>query len=111
MQDGVPRQITKPVKKLLQDTFGADRVISRGFKNVWPLSSPDLNPCDFYLSAHLKDIIHRERHASVAELKSSVTKHVKCVTTEILNARVGLTLLLFQNIVVSGGSRIKQVMR
>ncbi|GFV50640.1 transposable element Tcb2 transposase [Trichonephila clavipes] len=74
-QDGAPPHITKPVKKLLHDTFGVDRVISRGFENVWPPRSPDLNPCDFYLWRHLKDMVYRERYASVAELKSSITRH------------------------------------
>ena len=49
MQDGAPLHIAKPVKKLLHDTFGTDRVIRKGLKNAWPLHSPDLNPCDFYL--------------------------------------------------------------
>ncbi|GFW88681.1 uncharacterized protein TNCV_2833421 [Trichonephila clavipes] len=36
MQDRAPLHIVKPVKKLLHDTFGADRVISRDFENAWP---------------------------------------------------------------------------
>ncbi|GFW51933.1 uncharacterized protein TNCV_1188641 [Trichonephila clavipes] len=36
MQDGVPPHIANTVEKLLHDTFGADRVIRRGFKNAWP---------------------------------------------------------------------------
>ena len=60
MQDREPPHIAKPVKKLLQDTFGADRVISRSFENIWPPYSPDFNPCDFYLLGHMKDMLYRE---------------------------------------------------
>ncbi|GFQ98845.1 hypothetical protein TNCT_721921 [Trichonephila clavata] len=79
MQDGAPPHIVKPVNKLLPDDFGADRVISRGFENTWPLHSPELNTRDFYLWAHLKDMVYTERHASVADLKSSISRHVRCV--------------------------------
>ncbi|GFS50906.1 hypothetical protein TNCV_4848001 [Trichonephila clavipes] len=48
----------------------------------------------------------RERHAPAAELKSSITRHVRCVTTEILNATVDHAVLL----VASGGSHIEHIM-
>lgn len=110
MQDGAPPHIAKEVKKLLRDTFGADRLISRGFDNAWPPRSPDLNPCDFYLWGHLKDMVYRERHASVADLKSSIKRHVRCVTPEILNATVDHAVLRFQHVVASGGSHIEHIM-
>ena len=76
MQDGAFTSLNL-LKKLLQDTFGADRVISRSFENIWPPSSPDLNSCDFYLWGHL-EYIYRKRHASAAELKSSITTREAC---------------------------------
>ena len=36
MQDGTLPHFGKPVKKMLHDTSGADRTISRGFENDWP---------------------------------------------------------------------------
>ncbi|GFU70096.1 hypothetical protein TNCV_2752311 [Trichonephila clavipes] len=35
MYDGELPHIAKLVKKLLHDTFGADRVINRGFEKAW----------------------------------------------------------------------------
>ena len=110
MQDGVPHHIDKCVKKLLHDIFGADEVISKGFKNIWPPLSPDLNPCNFYLWRHLKEMVYRDRHASVAELRSSITKHVRCVTKEILNVTVDHAVLCFQHVVAAGGSHIEHIM-
>ena len=77
MQDGATPHIAKPVKNLIHDIFGVNRVISRGFENAWPSGLPGLNPCDFYLLGHLKDMVYRERHASVAELKSRIMRHVR----------------------------------
>ncbi|GBM42445.1 hypothetical protein AVEN_139882-1 [Araneus ventricosus] len=50
MQDGAPQHIATPVKQLLNLHFGNDRIISRHFATAWPPRSPDLNPCDFWLS-------------------------------------------------------------
>ncbi|GFU72707.1 uncharacterized protein TNCV_193941 [Trichonephila clavipes] len=90
--------------------FDADRVISTGFKNAWLRHSPDLNPCDFYLCGHLKDMVYRKQHASVAEIiKSSMARHVRCVTTDILNVTVDNSVLRFQHVVATGGSHIEHV--
>ncbi|GBM44140.1 hypothetical protein AVEN_93780-1 [Araneus ventricosus] len=45
--DGAPPHFARPVQALLRAHFGDDRVISRSFRTAWPLSSLDLNPCDF----------------------------------------------------------------
>ncbi|GFV86768.1 uncharacterized protein TNCV_3964981 [Trichonephila clavipes] len=110
MQDGASSHIAKPVKKLLHYAFGADRVISRGFEAARPPHSTDHSPCDFYQWGHLKDMVYSERHASVAELKSSISRHVRCVTTEILNAIVDHAFLRFQHVFTSGASHIEHIM-
>ncbi|GFX90656.1 hypothetical protein TNCV_3194741 [Trichonephila clavipes] len=43
-------------------------------------------------------MIYRERYASVAEQKSSITRHVRCVTTEILSVTVDHAVLHFQDL-------------
>ena len=55
-------------------------------------------------------MVYRERHASVAELKSSMTKHVRCVAKEILNAMVDLGVLSFLHVVASSVSHIEHIM-
>ena len=47
MQDGPLPHIARQVTALLRAHFGDERVISRGFRIALPLSSLDLNPCDF----------------------------------------------------------------
>jgi hypothetical protein len=40
--------------------------------SVWPARSPDLNPCDFYLSENLKDKLHPNiDHTLLDELKKN----------------------------------------
>jgi hypothetical protein len=61
MQDGAPPHIHKDVKSFLIEKFTSDRVISRNFAQFWPLRSPDLNPCDYWLWGALKGAVYSER--------------------------------------------------
>ncbi|GFW33252.1 uncharacterized protein TNCV_2859301 [Trichonephila clavipes] len=56
MQDGAPPHITRCVKDVLKHHFIEERVISRQIRHLWPPRSPDLNPCDFWLWGHLKQL-------------------------------------------------------
>ncbi|GFS78129.1 uncharacterized protein TNCV_1107511 [Trichonephila clavipes] len=56
MQDGAPPHITRCVKDVLKHHFTEERVISHQFRHLWPPRSPDLNPCDFWLWGHLKQL-------------------------------------------------------
>ncbi|GFX43387.1 uncharacterized protein TNCV_4874071 [Trichonephila clavipes] len=56
MQDGVPPHITRCVTDVLKHHFTEERVISRQFRHLWSPRSPDLNPCDFWLWGHLKQL-------------------------------------------------------
>ncbi|GFV86629.1 uncharacterized protein TNCV_4184831 [Trichonephila clavipes] len=56
MQDGAPPHITRCVTDVLKHHFTEERVISRQFRHLWPPQSPDLNPCDFWLWGHLKQL-------------------------------------------------------
>ncbi|GFX70494.1 uncharacterized protein TNCV_4474281 [Trichonephila clavipes] len=57
MQNGAPPHITRCVKDVLKHHFTEERVISRQFRHLWPPRLPDLNPCDFWLWGHLKQLI------------------------------------------------------
>ncbi|GBN85469.1 hypothetical protein AVEN_161292-1 [Araneus ventricosus] len=83
MQDGAPPHIATAVKQLLNLYFGNDRIISRHFPTAWPLRSPDLNPCDFWLWGYLKDVVYGVPNANLAELKKSITQHIHNITTVI----------------------------
>ncbi|GFU07433.1 histone-lysine N-methyltransferase SETMAR [Trichonephila clavipes] len=57
MQDGAPPHITRCVTDVPKHHFTEERVISRQFRHLWPPRSPDLNPCDFWLWGHLKQLV------------------------------------------------------
>ncbi|GFX99874.1 uncharacterized protein TNCV_259111 [Trichonephila clavipes] len=61
MQDGAPPHITRCVKDVLKHHFTEERVISRQFRHLWPPRSPDLNPCDFWLWGHLKQLCQKKK--------------------------------------------------
>ncbi|GBN03309.1 hypothetical protein AVEN_249565-1 [Araneus ventricosus] len=44
------------MKDVLKNRFTKERVISQHFCNLWPLQSPDLNPCDLWLWGYLKHL-------------------------------------------------------
>ncbi|GFV32619.1 uncharacterized protein TNCV_441111 [Trichonephila clavipes] len=65
-------------------TFTNDRVISRAFPTAWPPRSPDLNPCDFWLWGYLKKLVYRGRLITLADLKDSITLHVRSISVDQL---------------------------
>lgn len=56
--DGAPAHFAAVVRTYLADTYG-HRWIGRGGPVAWPPRSPDLNPLDFYLWGHLKEIVYK----------------------------------------------------
>ncbi|GFX16657.1 transposable element tc3 transposase [Trichonephila clavipes] len=76
MQDGAPPHITRCVKDVLKHHFTEERVISRQFSHLWPPRSPDLNPCDFWLWGHLKQLVSCDQPKTLPDLKDSISRHV-----------------------------------
>lgn len=56
--DGAPPHFAADVRAYLSETYGA-RWIGRGGPVRWPPRSPDINPLDFYLWGHLKEIVYK----------------------------------------------------
>ena len=95
MQDRAPPHISLSVKRLLRSTFGEGRIISRCFNQVWPLRSPDLTPCDFWLWGYAKSKVNRYQPASIAALKAAIRQNVSPMTQEmLLNAVNGMVVRL-----------------
>ena len=65
----------------LARNFG-DRVISLKTNFVWAPYSPDLNPLDFFLWGHLKDVVYRDVPLSLQELKDSITQHIHRINND-----------------------------
>ena len=88
MQDGPPPHIARRVKDLLRTLFGDDRVFSRHFRPAWPLRSPDLSPCDYWLWGYLKSQEYRDRPTSLGMLKDNIRRQCLIITPDMLYSAV-----------------------
>jgi hypothetical protein len=52
---------------------GEDRIINKG---LWPLRSPDLNPCDFYLWGKLKRVVYANNPHDLEALKQNIPEAI-----------------------------------
>jgi len=66
---------------LLDDVF-ADRIIS---KPIWPPTSPDLSPPDFFLWGAMKNSMYSNNFHTADELKMAITEYIRNVDGAILN--------------------------
>ncbi|GFW18470.1 uncharacterized protein TNCV_1184971 [Trichonephila clavipes] len=107
-QDGAPPHIGLYVQQFLRQHFTNDRVISHAFLTAWPPRSPDLNPCDFRLWGYLKNLVYRGRLITLADLKDSITLHVRSISVDQLRSAVEQTLHRLQIIHLEEGNRIEQ---
>ncbi|GFV17547.1 uncharacterized protein TNCV_4028771 [Trichonephila clavipes] len=89
MQDGAPPHITRCVKDVLKHHFMEERVINHQFHHLWPpLHIPDLNPCDFWLRGHLKQLLSCDQPRTSPDLKDSVSRHVLNISQNTLGSTV-----------------------
>jgi hypothetical protein len=56
----------------LSDVFG-DRIISR---DIWPVCSSDLNPCDFFFWGYFKDKVCSNNPRTEEELKENIRREI-----------------------------------
>jgi hypothetical protein len=71
LHDGAPPHNRRVVRDYLDISF-ADRWIERNGPISWPARSPDLNPCDFYLWGHMKQLVYTNEIATVEELRRRI---------------------------------------
>lgn len=89
-QDGARPHTTNEVLDFLNQKFG-NRVISNRFPDrfgggfLWPPTSPDLNPCDFYLWGFLKDSVFTTAPRTLDQLRQSIVDCCTLVDAEILD--------------------------
>lgn len=69
--DGAPAHYLQNVREHLQISF-LGRWIGRGGPINWPPRSPDLNPLDYFLWGHLKQIVYAEPVNSKEELLNRI---------------------------------------
>ncbi|GFX95952.1 uncharacterized protein TNCV_2085321 [Trichonephila clavipes] len=81
---------------------------SRAFQTAWSPRSPDLNPCDFRLWGYLKNLVYRGRLITLADLKDSITLHVRSISVDQLQSAVEQTLHRMQILHLEEGNHIEQ---
>jgi hypothetical protein len=108
MQDGAPPHIGLCVQQFLRQHFTNDRVICYAFPTAWPSRSPDLNPCDFWLWGYLKNLVYRGRLVTLADLKDSITLHVRSISTDQLRSVVEQAVHRLQILHIEKGNHIEQ---
>ncbi|GFU78910.1 uncharacterized protein TNCV_307511 [Trichonephila clavipes] len=86
MQDGAPPHITRCVKDVPKHHFTEERVISRQFRHLWPSRSSDLNPCNFWLWGHLKQLVSCDQPRTLPDLKDSISRHVLNISQNTLQS-------------------------
>ena len=79
-QDGARLHTAKIVQEWLGEKFG-EKFMD---KSKWPPRSPDLNPCDFYLWGHLKQLVYYPLPKTIDELKANIRREIKKINVEIL---------------------------
>ena len=53
-------------------------------KNLWPPRSPDLNPCDFFLWGHLKEVVYNPLPKTIDDLKANLEREIKKIPQKML---------------------------
>jgi hypothetical protein len=78
LHDGAPAHSARGVKNWL-DANLENRWIGRNGPVLWPARSPDLNPCDFFLWGHLKQIVYETPVNTVEELTVRVNNAAQSI--------------------------------
>lgn len=71
MLDGAPAHFDVRVRNLLDQTY-PNKWIGRGAPVPWSARSPDLNPLDFYLWGHLKQLVYSTPVESLEDLRARI---------------------------------------
>lgn len=71
LHDGAPPHYARIVANWLNDNF-TEKWIGRNGPVLWPPRSPDLNPCDFFLWGHMKQLVYATPVNTIDELRQRV---------------------------------------
>jgi len=80
-QDGATPHTAMAVQTWLGERFGKKFID----KNLWPPRSPDLNPCDFFLWGHLKQVVYNPLPKTLDDLKANLEREIKKISPDKLN--------------------------
>jgi hypothetical protein len=69
--DGAPCHYSRIVRNHLDEHF-PNKWIGRGGPITWPPRSPDLNPIDFFVWGHYKELVYYKDYSTVEELRTKL---------------------------------------
>ena len=75
-QNGATAHCTKHALKLLSIKLG-DRIFSRRIDRIWSPRSPDLNPCDYYISGRFRVIVYSSTLTNLEELRAKILEMLR----------------------------------
>ncbi|GFU50100.1 uncharacterized protein TNCV_3210891 [Trichonephila clavipes] len=110
MQDGAPPHTTRCVKDVLKYHFTEEHVISRQFLHLWPPRSPGLNPCDFWLWGHLRQLVSCDKPKILPDLKDSISRHDLNISQNTLLSTVEHAILRFQIVAENDGHHVEPLL-
>ncbi|GFX59031.1 DUF4817 domain-containing protein [Trichonephila clavipes] len=106
MQDGATSHTANPVKALLIQTFGEDRIVSRRCRYPWPPRSPDLTPANFWLWGYLKSRVYLSDPSSLSELKDAIRREVSSIHPDVLHSTVAGFVTRLECLLPCGGGHV-----
>ncbi len=104
-QDGVFCHTSRIVQEYLNNRLG-----SGGFwsKELWPPNSPNLNPLDFSIWAHIEEKACHVPHSSVASLKCSVEKEWATMSKDYIRKVCSVFRSRVEKVVAAEGGVIEK---
>ncbi|GFV41160.1 transposable element tc3 transposase [Trichonephila clavipes] len=97
-------------KDVLKHHFTEGRVISRPFRHLWPPRSPDLNPWDFWLWGHLRQLVSCDQPRTLPDLKDSISRHVLNMSQNTLRSTGEHAILRFQIVAENDGPHVEPLL-
>ncbi|GFT22321.1 uncharacterized protein TNCV_3273171 [Trichonephila clavipes] len=110
LQDGAPPHITLCVKDVLKHHFTEGRVISRPFSHLWPPLSSDMNPCNFWLWGHLRQLVSCDQPRTLPDLKDNISRHILDMSQNTLRSTVEHAILRFQIVAENDGHHVEPLL-
>ncbi|GBM95650.1 hypothetical protein AVEN_130011-1 [Araneus ventricosus] len=76
----------------------------------WPPYSPNLNPCDFFLWGHMKDLVCKEKPTDLISIKRSITDSISSIKRKTLELVTDSFVTRLSYCITSDGSHIETIL-
>ncbi|GBN36265.1 hypothetical protein AVEN_57767-1 [Araneus ventricosus] len=76
----------------------------------WPPYSPDLNPCDFFLWGHMKDLVYKKKPTDLINLKKYITDTFASIKRKTLELVTDNFVTMLRYCITSDGSHFEIIL-